>query len=175
MRKLRLLITDECHRVCAGCCNNDWDLAALPVCASYEGYDQIMLTGGEPMLDPMRVYRVAREIEDSRSEAAVFLYTADTSNPLALVQLATVWLEGLTVTLHGQEDVASFLVFDEALRAARGYCSMRLNVFRGVNVGDVSRWETKRDIEWIKDCPLPKGETFMRWQGLNIPDPGRCA
>jgi molybdenum cofactor biosynthesis enzyme MoaA len=52
VKKLRLLVTERCARSCSGCCNHDWDLAALPTCESYAGYDEVLLTGGEPMLYP---------------------------------------------------------------------------------------------------------------------------
>lgn len=44
--------------------------------------------------------------------------------------------------------------------------SMRLNLFSNIKEAlpkdiDLSMWHIK-DIEWIKDCPVPKGEDFRR-------------
>ena len=57
--KLRLLVTEECNRHCPGCCNNNWDLKSLSVCKSYRDYEQILITGGEPLLD---MFRLGKEV-----------------------------------------------------------------------------------------------------------------
>jgi hypothetical protein len=46
---------------------------------------------------------------------------------------------------------------------------MRLNVFKGVDLTgvDVTHWKVRTDIEWVKDCPLPEGEVFMRLKWAN--------
>lgn len=62
MRKLRLLFTKDCNRDCPGCCNKDWDLDHLPVCADFKPYDLVMITGGEPMLYPERLLKLIRKI-----------------------------------------------------------------------------------------------------------------
>ena len=43
--------------------------------------------------------------------------------------------------------------------------SLRLKVFKGVDVSgiDLSLWDVKDNIEWIKDCPLPEDEVLMRY------------
>ena len=43
---------------------------------------------------------------------------------------------------------------------------MRLNLFDNIKAMlpqdiDLSKWQVK-DMEWIKDCPVPKGEDFRR-------------
>lgn len=146
---LRLLLFSSCNRTCPGCCNKQWDLDALPVATDFRGYDMVILTGGEPMLNPGLVVQVASKI---RRSTPVILYTA---MPQELPRVMS-YLNGVTVTLHDQMDVAPFL----ALPKLHG--SLRVNVFAGVNVPDVPGWEMKRDIEWIEDCPLPEGEVFMR-------------
>ena len=49
MKKLRLLFTQICNRRCEGCCNKDWELDKLEQ-VSHFNYDEILLTGGEPLL-----------------------------------------------------------------------------------------------------------------------------
>ena len=41
---------------------------------------------------------------------------------------------------------------------------MRLNIFHNVDIAkiDLVKWIVKKDITWIKNCPLPKDEVFMR-------------
>ena len=46
-----------------------------------------------------------------------------------------------------------------------GIGSMRLNIFKGVEVGKLELdWIVKDNIVWIKDCPLPEGETLMKYK-----------
>lgn len=163
MKKLRLLLFSECQKTCAGCCNKDWDLNSLPVCTDYSGYDQIMLTGGEPMLHPDMVLAVIKEIRET-SRAKIYVYTAkvdDLASTLSVIKAS----DGICLTLHDQEDVEPFHVLDFYLDVIEdiGLYSMRLNVFKGINPNRVSGWwKVKSNIEWIKNCPLPVDEVFMR-------------
>lgn len=47
--------------------------------------------------------------------------------------------------------------------------SLRLNLFPNIKEilkdVDLSMWQVK-DIEWIKDCPVPEGEDFRRITNL---------
>ncbi len=169
--KLRLLLFDECNRDCEGCCNKDIDLAALPVCTSYTGYDMIMLTGGEPMLHPQIIMEAIHQIRRG-TRAPIILYTAMTSDKEALADILR-QVDGITITLHDPSDVPPFLAFDDFYtswwRTPRK--SYRLNVFRGVKIdlGEVKgRWKVKSGIEWIKNCPLPEGEVLMRYGGARF-------
>ena len=152
MKVLRLLLFSSCNRTCPGCCNNDWDLDALPVATDFRGYDMVILTGGEPMLAPSIVIQTASQIR-LQTHAPIILYTA---KPAGLPEVMP-YLDGVTVTLHDQRDVVPFMVVARLLRGSR-----RVNVFAGVKIGPVPGWKIKRNIEWIEDCPLPEGEVFMR-------------
>jgi len=164
--KLRLILFEECHRSCEGCCNRDWNLKSLPVCSDFRGYDRIMLTGGEPMLHPEIIVRAIGAIT-LQTSTPIILYTALLTNKVLLGRILDV-IEGITVTLHTAEDVAPFLDFDRYY-AGQESKSYRLNIFRGVGHVQCSpRWKVKDDITWIKDCPLPPGETLMRFDPAAI-------
>jgi hypothetical protein len=152
---LRLLLFSACNRACEGCCNKQWDLDALPVCDDYHDYDMVLLTGGEPMLNPTLVAMTANRIR-CQTMAPIILYTAKPERLPGVMP----FLDGVTVTLHEQADVDPFLNVAHKLHG-QGW-SLRVNVFAGVEIGDVPGWEMKRDIEWIEDCPMPEGEVFMR-------------
>jgi len=168
MKKLRLLLTAECNRACAGCCNRQYDLSALPACRSYRGYREIMLTGGEPMLDPPMVSRVALAVRE-QTFAPVYLYTAKTDEPLVLFTLLLTRLDGVTITLHDKSDVEPFRNFAVLVRGLGHLRSLRVNVFRPIPleaIADVlalASWRVKADMEWIENCPLPDDEVFMRY------------
>ena len=160
-KKLRLILLEECHRNCAGCCNNDWDIQNLPICTDYTEYDLIMFTGGEPMLYPEIILDAIKTIR-AQTKAPIYLYTALLADKVMLNKILSM-IDGITVTLHENEDIAPFLEFDR-YHAGRENLSYRLNIFKGVEKVICSpRWKIKDDITWIKDCPLPFGETLMRF------------
>jgi len=163
IKKLRLLLFSECDRSCRGCCNKDWDLTALPECTDYTGYDEIILTGGEPLLRPDLVRRTIHEIL-AQTEAPIYLYTAKVNGP-AIFERILALLDGVTLTLHSRKDVKEFKILNNyLLQTQLPGKSLRLNVFAGISLTgiDLSLWTVKKNIKWIKDCPLPVEEVFMR-------------
>lgn len=122
-----------------------------------------MLTGGEPMLKPAAVLQTIEEIRQ-QTAAPVYVYTADVDDLDAVFAVLDA-VDGITLTLHEQSDVADFQTFDHCMvmKQISGK-SLRLNVFKGINLAEVDTrgWQVKNNIEWIPNCPLPSDETFMR-------------
>ena len=162
--KLRLLITDKCDRSCEGCCNKQWDLQSLPVAGGFSKYDMIMLTGGEPMLFPSIIKSVVREIRVTNKDAPIIVYTAKVDEIDGFFDVYY-HVDGFTVTLHEQKDVEPWYYIRQLILLNEKPMSLRLNVFKGVELGDcdTTGWIVKRDIDWIEDCPLPEDEEFMRY------------
>lgn len=167
MKKLRLLVTESCNRSCAGCCNKQWDLKKLPIAKDFDGYDMIMVTGGEP-LQPSKLAGTLDLLKRmSNLPAAVYVYTACAENVIPVLG----WTDGVTLTLHEQADVAEFLKLNSFLLGRLAYrgLSLRLNVFNEVALPaglDLSLWKVKLGIRWIEDCPLPADEEFARLEDL---------
>jgi hypothetical protein len=166
MKKLRLLVTNECYRDCEGCCNKQWDLSSLSVCEDFEGYDEVLLTGGEPLLKDYWFFKVLVFRIRKDSECKVYLYTAEVQKAERIIALLIDVLDGITLTLHHQRDVKSFLSLNKRLILIDGFNrSLRLNVFKGVEIPsdtDLSLWQVKKDMVWVENCPLPEDEIFMR-------------
>ena len=163
MKKLRLVLFENCNRSCPGCCNKDWDLKHLSVVESYSEYDVVMLTGGEPMLNPELIIETAWKIREV-SDAKIYVYTAKVDNVMAMLAVLN-FVDGITVTLHEQSDVKPFLQFDYDLNCMCIDKSLRLNIFKGINIKEedlYADWIIKDNITWIKNCPLPKDEILMR-------------
>lgn len=162
MKKLRLLITEQCNRNCEGCCNKEWDLKKLPVCTDFQNWDQIILTGGEPMLVPQIIRGTINKIKNV-NPCPIILYTAKVDKIQSILSILF-FVDGLTVTLHETKDVIPFMKFNKVL--PRGIKkTLRLNIFKEVKKVPkhlFGKWVIKDGIEWIKECPLPKDETFMR-------------
>lgn len=162
--KLRLLVLPECNRTCKGCCNKNFDLDALPVVETFKGFDEIILTGGEPMLDPMVIYQLIKKIR-YETTAPIYMYTAWRENALELAGVVA-RLDGLTITLHTKKDTEPFERLCEMLKRfdLLGQRSLRVNVFSGVSTGnaDLTNWQVKTGLKWVENCPIPEGEVFMR-------------
>lgn len=161
MRTLRLLLFSVCNRDCDRCCNKDWDLAALPIAHDFTPYDEVLLTGGEPMLSPWRVLEAITRVRAQNMVARVYLYTA-LVRPGWLIDLLRDCLDGVTLTLHEQSDVTPEVC--KFLRDAPRK-SLRLHVFKGITLPDdldLTGWVVKRNRVWLPNCPLPANETFCR-------------
>jgi hypothetical protein len=170
MKKLRLLTTKDCNRKCRGCCNKQWDLDTLPTCTDFSGYEMIMVTGGEPMLYPNLTYEILKKLKKTVPETKIVLYTAMAIGAISMYFRFNV-LDGLTLTLHNIKDIDAFIILDTELawNIRNGLfpnksLSLRLNVFQGIKLPPKlnCNWQIKRNIKWLKDCPLPEDEVFMK-------------
>ena len=164
--KLRLLLTEDCNRNCPSCYNKQWDLKALPKVKSFAGFKEILLTGGEPTLYPDLILTTCSQIALQNPEAKIYLYTADVSHPL-LISMYLPNINGITVTIHTQKDVHNFFIFDKVLYNSEfgTKLSIRVNVFENIDFDRdclLCNWKVKDNMKWIDNCPLPKGEVFMR-------------
>ena len=147
-----------------GCCNKQFDLGNLPQPTHFD-YDQIIITGGEPLLYLEQVVGFIKAIR-LVSTAKIIVYTA-VVNPNDLFYLLK-YVDGITLTLHTRKDWYKFK--DNEFRRLFppeivGNKSLRLNIFKEANA-DISQissvWKVKHDIEWIEDCPLPENEVLMK-------------
>lgn len=163
IKTLRLLITEKCNRNCPGCCNNQWNLNKLDICNSFKPYNEIILTGGEPMLKPHYVKSIIQLIR-KENQCPIYMYTAKVDNIQESLSVLF-FLDGITVTIHDKKDWDSFSIFNKVLPTG---CrkSLRLNVFKECNLPSYKqfiKWKIKDSMEWIENCPLPTNEVFMKY------------
>lgn len=178
-KKLRLLVTAQCPNKCPMCCNNSWDFSKLPVVDRWD-YEQIMLTGGEPLMMVEQLIPLMISIRKITSAMGtnpkIYVYTA-VCNSSKLDRVLT-YADGIVLTPHNKRDISGFIEFNIKLNACNRLRerktfyfneyegkSLRLNLFPDIKEllkdEDLSGWQVK-DIHWIKDCPVPKGEDFRR-------------
>lgn len=172
-RKLRLLVTTECPNKCPMCCNNSWDFSKLPVVKHFD-YDEIMITGGEPLLFEGKLSNLIISIKGihpilypGEQAPKIYVYTSRCS----MYGLFNIWLaDGFVLTPHNKQDVEFFIQFNDFLLNSKikedRQKSYRLNLFKDIKEMlpediNLSLWKVK-DMEWIKDCPVPEGEDFRR-------------
>ena len=176
-RKLRLVVTGRCHNSCPMCCNNRFDLSKLPVVQHWD-YDEIMITGGEPLLFSSRVLDLIIAIKNQATYTGknpkIYLYTALPGKTcwmafnLIHFNLILSHIDGIVVTPHTTDDLQNFIRINNWLLRFNRHSvkSLRLNLFPEVKRllpedTDLSLWKIK-DMQWIKDCPVPEGEDLQR-------------
>jgi len=168
MKKLRLLVTKKCDRKCPGCCNKDWDLDGLEEATDDEllSYEEILITGGEPLLYPDEFAKLLARLDVFAYHVKKYVYTARTKSPGVFAAVITI-VDGITVTLHKQKDVDDFnlcIDFLDNTHVDYKKKSLRLNIFKGIDYSsiDTTNWDVKDEMVWIKDCPLPTDEVFKK-------------
>ena len=111
MKKLRLLFTHECNRACKMCSNKYWDVNNLPTVEHFN-YDEILITGGEPLLFIQRLIGLITAIRVV-SDAKIYVYTAWTG----FVDLNNLlkYVDGIALTFHEKND-ANHATYSSAFR-----------------------------------------------------------
>ncbi len=169
-KKLRLLVTADCRNACMMCCNRQFNVDKIPVVERLD-YDEIMITGGEPLLYPNRLERFCKGILDVTEQMGlrpkIYLYT---SRPewLSFDRAVRYYADGIVVAPHSANDIKYFKQTNNNLLKYRYgkylECSLRLKVFPEVKDAlpeNLKVWKVE-DAEWIENCPLPAGEDFRR-------------
>lgn len=175
-KKLRLLVTTKCPNKCPMCCNNSWDFSSLPVVDRWD-YEEIMITGGEPLLHINKLLEVVQHIRSiarlSGNTPKIYVYTSESILHNFLRVLHKV--DGIVLTLHKKKDIDLFVNLNNHLlkywkEMPYEDKSIRLNLFADMKLLlpehiDLSLWNIK-EMEWVKDCPVPQGEDFRRIKEL---------
>jgi hypothetical protein len=178
-KKLRLLVTAKCHNECPLCYNKQFDLGTLPIVDRWD-YEEIMITGGEPLSSLKKVRFLINLIESVKiiqqaqgfPVSKFYVYTATRHTHLLFKILR--YVDGITYTPHNAKEMDVMNEFTLCMMRTRKNLahgkSFKLNLFskdyeafESVHMLQPMRefWEVKK-IEWLKECPLPEGEDFKR-------------
>ena len=172
--KARLILTFDCPRHCPNCANDQIAaIAAIPRVATIREldiYDEIILTGGEPMLDPEATLGFVLDLKTRRMARTVYLYTALWSP--AIHDLLRI-VDGIHYTIHAPTlpgDDFGLASMHVAISEARhhGDLSCRLCVDADVREPVTIYpyiWDRVEIARFKEDCPVPAGETLLVWGG----------
>jgi len=168
MKIARVLITQKCNRNCDCCCNKYKSIMDKAISLySIEqldqfDFDRILITGGEPLLDPDRTRDAICHFR-SRGKK-VFLYTAMyTGRSIELVILCN----GVHYTVHypcSDNDFAMFQEFQEMIQGMYGSYRLYIDPRIEEPIRIVpARWKRVEVKPWIKeeDCKLPPNEELF--------------
>ena len=171
-RTARVIVTFNCNRKCPGCCNERMvDEYRIPMFNELLKYEEIIITGGEPMLISERCLEFLHRIRNSGFKGKVFLYTA--YNRAGRLWSDTQLLrevDGVTYTIHKEYSDKDIAMLGNLTRFIKenGLKDFRLNVDARIkddlNWGDFNRngeWAHIRFIEWKDECPIPENEELF--------------
>lgn len=173
MRKARLILTWDCLRRCPRCCNDSLNRDAIPRVDRYEDldeFDEVIITGGEPMLDAAATLDFCRELKRLRPERIVYLYSSLWDPAMYdLLQL----IDGIHYTVHdpmSPRDGYGFDAMQIAISVARSEgreLSCRLyveaSVTRPVQIYPFL-WDRVEIFAMKEECPAPSDETLLVWE-----------
>lgn len=174
MKIARVITTWACPRDCDNCCNKDPGIVeqAKPcsVADLQAEYDQVILTGGEPMLHPVRILNIIKQLrrQTHPNVQKIFLYTAMFTPALhGLVPR----LDGVHFTLHyplRRGDVWGFYRFQNLAQHAGPEKSFRLyiepRITKPISIIP-SAWARVKVKPWLDQYPLPPNEELFQLYG----------
>jgi pyruvate-formate lyase-activating enzyme len=155
----RVIVTYDCNRKCPGCCNTTYD-KVIPVLTSHAElirYDDIVITGGEPMLFPDEVLSLIKRIRNATFGRNIYLYSSfwnGTEKHLDVLRA----VNGITFTLHAECNDKDVKALKDLSRDLISSDSNRLIIDNRVydrydlsNI-DLSRWNVIRKLQWKDEC-----------------------
>ena len=174
--KARVIVTMKCNRKCVGCCNKYLGEINRVAFEDLFKYDEISITGGEPMLMSERVVEMVHRLRLQGYTGKIWLYTANSR------KLKSYWackmlidaVDGITYTVHNgsmgtvKSDFIDLRRLDTYLKESdRSGKSDRLyidsRVFNQDYVDSLRySWAVIKSLEWRMDeCPVPEGEELV--------------
>lgn len=175
--KARLVITTQCNRNCANCCNKEgvFDQARpLEDLHKLLEYEEVMITGGEPALVPQKVEHIIDFLQGNAYKGKIYLYSAYFNDPDWFGSILPC-IHGFHFTLHNEagdlevrqlKRLSECGILDYSTASNRLAIDSRLYEKYDFSNIDFSRWDVVRKLKWIVDCPLPDKEELLILGGL---------
>jgi pyruvate-formate lyase-activating enzyme len=143
---------------------------------SLKDYDILMLTGGEPMLYPDRIIKIARILRKVAPKAEIFLYTALHKDDHDLERVLP-HVDGVQFSLHKEaddKDIEQFQSFQNVAKKWHSSKSFRLYVDRAMPHAErvkvipsvwkrfeIKPWASEDELKAQQPGGLPSGEELF--------------
>ena len=177
----RVLVTKKCNRRCRGCVNKSLKNIDRVAFEDLLKYEEISITGGEPMLISERVVEMIHRLRFQGYTGKIYLYTTDASNVGKYwgADLCIDEVDGITFTLHFNSnknrlkvDLKNLRKLDKYLRKHdRSGKSDRLYIDSRIYDNEYAKsltggWREIRPLEWIAngECEVPVGEECVFYE-----------
>lgn len=109
----RVIITFKCNRRCKSCCNTLLKKDDYKIVNKEDllNYNEIIITGGEPMLFSKQVINFIEYLKENNYQGKIYMYTAfiDLTNMQHIKIIK--YLDGITYTLHYEKKVEPMDIF----------------------------------------------------------------
>ncbi len=185
MKTLRLVVTYDCIRDYAMCCNKLDDYPPEKVKSvnenflpqALESYDEIVVTGGEPVMFHSKLIELSKQINLAGCIKS-YVNTAMTSIDIDEFNSLCAHFDGVTMTIHDQDALEEFFALVVQINCSWAMhwlyqdTSLRVNIFKDICMSSndwslISRfWDVKKDYVWKNYCSLPKHETLLKLEDL---------
>ena len=164
--KARIMVTDKCNKHCSYCCNKQYPIESLGylLTGDIRFYSEFMLTGGEPMLEPLVLSKLIQLTRHEAPAAKIYLYTAE-YNRVELANISRL-VDGITITIHDNDDAYRLKKMHMVLGRQRYDAEkFRINVMGSEKAADLvckyTHFPTVAKTV-VNECPLPNGEYLLR-------------
>ena len=167
----RVIVTYRCNRNCPGCCNGHGNnVRKIIDIGELLKYDEIVITGGEPMLIKKDVIRLLLLLRSRGFSGKIYMYTAFFEDD-AYSDILLERLNGITFTIHAEATENDIVVFKQLsnIIVAKPHLSSRLfidsriwNKFEDFQ-RRLSMWDEVRKLEWKDECKPAENEELVEF------------
>lgn len=172
--KARVIVTLDCNRNCENCCNKEEVFEQHEVLNNIDDlltYDEILITGGEPMLIPMKVRNFIQLLREKKGyKGKIYLYTALYDKYLdGFYRDILDMINGLHFTVHfeakDKEIIQLKILSESSLPLEDKSCRLAIDsrVYDKYDFSNInfSAWKVVRKLKWLLNCPLPTDEKLF--------------
>lgn len=169
----RVIVTLNCNRRCPGCCNiNLPGHRKVSTDEELMGYQEIVITGGEPMLIPGKLLEFINRMWDKGYRGKIYLYTSFW-NGKGISKEILKELDGFTFTLHAEctdKDIIALKSLSNSGILQNKDFSSRLiidkRVYERYDLSNInfSRWDVIRKLEWKEKCNQAENEELLIYE-----------
>lgn len=168
----RVIVTYKCNRSCPGCCNGHGNsVRKIENIEELLGYEEIILTGGEPMLLGSTLQEFIQKLRVGMYSGKIYLYTAHWKDSRFNHEIIKM-VNGITFTIHAEAvdaDIISLKWLSKQKRLAEPNFSSRLIIDSRVyekydfsNI-DLTNWDVIRKLQWKDYCPPAPNEELVEF------------
>lgn len=168
----RVIVTYQCNRSCPGCCNGHGnEVRKIENIEELLGYEEIILTGGEPMLLGTRIHDFIFNLRSLGYSGCIYLYTAYWKDNRVNHELIKA-VNGITFTIHAEANDADIIALkslskqkrlDESKFSSRLIIDSRVYEKYDLSNIDLTNWDVIRKLQWKDYCPPAENEELVEF------------
>lgn len=175
----RVIVTLKCNRNCENCCNKEEVFNEHEILTNINdllSYDEIIITGGEPMLIPEKIIEFIKNLKNINYLGKIYMYSALYNLKLShYYSRILMVIDGLQFTVHSEakdQEIIELKQLSESefLNRLSEFKSLRLAIdsrlydkYDFSNI-DFSNWSVVRKMQWRINVPLPQNEKLFIYE-----------